>query len=935
MGIVRDIILGRHTGPIFEAAAEPGFVVDADAIPPAFYGLANYADPIAPAPAVTRRAAMQVPAVKKARDLVAGTLGMLPLDLVGPDGARVPSNLCDQPEASLARTVTMARTVEDMLLWGRSWWRVTRFAWTGYPDQIERLRHDRVSFDDDRRMVWVDGHQASDAELIRIESPNDPLLIAGARAIREALRLIEAAGADGIPPVDWFEPANGVDPADDDEVEELLDAWAAARRRRRTAYVPAALSYKTSGWSPEQLQLADQRQHAVLEIARAAGVDPEDLGVAISSRTYFNAVDRRKSFTDLTLGAYRQAVEDRLSMADVTPRGYRVRINLSEFLRSDDASRMGVAVQGVGAGIFTPEQGRDYFNPDTPVTAAPVTTPPTAQETPAMQLAPAPAPSFAGPRPRLTFDPAGSARFEVDPTSRTIRGLAVPYGVPATSMGQQFQFSQGTIELPEQTNRVKVLVGHEFSRAVGVATQLDDQPDGLHLTARIAAGPAGDEVLSMASDGVWDGLSIGIAEGGTWDDRGGVQHAVSVPLMEISVTPLPAFEEARIHAVAASAVPTDQGADGEQVAGELAGPAPEFSATVAAAIRDGFNALNLPPREVVAATGAGAVEISEPPVYRFDGRAGQRSLTEDLRAMQFGDGEARQHVDQFMAAAFATAWGDVSALNPTQNRPELYVPHLTYSRPLWESVTTGGLDDKTPFTIPKFASASGLVSDHTEGNEPTAGTFTATSQTVTPAPLSGKVTIDREVIDAGGSPATDQIIWTEILNAWYEAIEAKIAALLNASTTTETNLASAVDSALVAALTAKLASLQFVRGGNRFTGFVSDGLLFNALVAAKDGQGRPLLPVVGPANAQGSTAGDFGTVQLGAQAIRAAWALGATNASKSFLFVPSSVYAWSSTPQRFNFEYQVKSIDIAVWGYAATAITRDSDVLPIDYTTAD
>ena len=149
------------------------------------------------------------------------------------------------------------------------------------------------------------------------------------------------------------------------------------------------------------------------------------------------------------------------------------------------------------------------------------------------------------------------------------------------------------------------------------------------------------------------------------------------------------------------------------------------------------------------------------------------------------------------------------------------------------------------------------------------------------------------------------------------------------------NLAGAVDSALVNGLTDYFAGLQFVRGGNRFTRFVADGQLFPKLVSAADSTGRKLLPVLGATNAQGTVDGGFDRVQLGNQTIRAAWALGATAASKSFSFVPSSVYAWASAPKRFTFEYQVKSVDMAIWGYAAGAVLRDSDVKPIDYTTAD
>lgn len=540
--------------------------------------------------------------------------------------------------------------------------------------------------------------------------------------------------------------------------------------------------------------------------------------------------------------------------------------------------------------------------------------------------------------PLTRFDSPVSAAFEVDEERRTIRGLAVPYGVPAESGGKRWQFSKGTLSYTEPS-RVKVLIGHDFDRAVGVSTSFNDTDDGLFITARIAKGAAGDEALSMAAEGVWDGLSIGLGNGGRFRLRDGVNHAVTVPLQEVSITPMPAFESARIQSVAASHDVTKENAMQENETVEVeAGNGPDFS-QITDAIKAGFADLNaFGPREVVPATSTQFAVTEELP-YRFDGVGGKFGFIEDMHAAQQGDSEARQRLavfgEEFAQVMFAVTTGNVSTLNPTQNRPELYVPNLTYSRPLWESVSTGVVNDKTPFTVPKFSSATGLVGAHTEGTEPTPGAFTATSQTITPSALSGKVEINREVLDAGGSPQADSIIWGEMVNAYYEAIEARIATALAAVPTAELNLASATNATLVDALTNYYAGLQFVRGGNRFTGLALDGMLFPALVNAADTTGRKLLPVFGPNNAQGQVSGAFDRVQIGNQTGRAAWALGATNASKSYSFVPSSVWAWASAPKKFVFEYQVKSVDLAIWGYAATAVLRDSDVKPIDYTTAD
>lgn len=527
----------------------------------------------------------------------------------------------------------------------------------------------------------------------------------------------------------------------------------------------------------------------------------------------------------------------------------------------------------------------------------------------------------------LIVDNPTGARFEVSPETRTIRGMALPYGVTARSNGQTWQFSRGSVT----GDRVKLLADHDWSRAIGTV-ELEDTDEGLQMTARVARGAEGDRILALAEDGVYDGLSVGLGDDVKSVIRDRVQHVRSASVREVSVTPIPAFTEARVTSVAASAAQTKENSMPENTVEETPAAPVDFSG-ITEAIQAGFADLRAPQaREVVPATAA--FEVDEPTPYRFDGVEGAHSFSEDMRDASQGDSAARQRLQEF-GEQFAVSTGNVTTLNPVQNRPDLFVPNLTYTRPLWESVTTGTVTDKTPFTIPKFGTATGLVGPHTEGVEPAPGAFSATNQTITPSAISGKIEINREVLDQGGSPKADAIIWAEMLNAWYEALEARVATQLAAIATAELNLAGAVDAPLVNAMQNYFAGLQFVRGGNRFTGLVLDGQLFPALLAAADSTGRKLLPVLGPQNAQGTSSGGFDRVSIGNQTGRAAWALGATNASKSYSFVPSSVWAWASAPKRFDFQYQVKSVDMAIWGYAATAVTRDSDVKPIDYSTAD
>lgn len=356
---------GRPGGEDTDSAS--AFAVDAESFPSSVVGLESYTSPNAVAARVSRKEAVQVPAVKRSRDLIAGSLGQLPLSVVKADLSVEATSWLQQPEKNVPRSVTMTRLVEDLFFEQVAWWRIVETDHRDFPTRVKRLKPDQVSVDEDQGKVYVDGKHVPDGELIRFDSPNDGLLIAGARAIRQCLLLDQAAQryAEGAPPGDYFTPAEGADPFETPEElqGELLDPWAIARRSRSTAYIPAAVAYHSATFNPEQLELADQRQHAVLEIARVAGVDPEELGVSTTSRTYANQFDRRKNFLDFTLGSYRAAIEDRLSMGDVTVRGSVVRFDLDGFLRSDAKSRfeaykLGLEVGAIGEDEIRPAEGK-------------------------------------------------------------------------------------------------------------------------------------------------------------------------------------------------------------------------------------------------------------------------------------------------------------------------------------------------------------------------------------------------------------------------------------------------------------------------------------------------------------------------------------------------------------------------------------------------
>lgn len=337
---------------------------------------------------ITRSKALEVPAVLRARNMIAGTLATLPVHIRDRDkNIQEPVRLLRQIDPDVANVVTYANTYEDLLFEGIGWWRITAFDARGFPANAEHVSPQRVLVTgaggglpatsplrgqiEGPGRVHIDGVPIPNDQIIRFDSPNPPLLVHAARAIRTALLLDKTAAmyTESPLPLGAITPKEGVADPEETEVQQIMDKWEQARRTNAWAYLSAALDAKVLQFNAEQIQLADQRQHAVLEIARAAGVSPEDLGVSVTSRTYANREQDRQDTLVFTLAAYISAVEQRLSMRDVLPRGFEAKVNVDAVLRTDLKTRLQAYETGVPLGVYTEDEARDLEDRP-PLTAA-------------------------------------------------------------------------------------------------------------------------------------------------------------------------------------------------------------------------------------------------------------------------------------------------------------------------------------------------------------------------------------------------------------------------------------------------------------------------------------------------------------------------------------------------------------------------------------
>lgn len=907
---------------------------------------------------VPRCDALSVPAVLRSRNLICPVLGGLPVRLHGPDRATKPSRLLEQPEMGVPRSVTMTRLVEDLLFDGIAWWRVTMLGWDGFPAVVERVEPSAVSVQPDGK-VYVNGERVTDSELIRFDSPNPALLEAAARAIRTCLKLDSAAAryADEPLPAAYFTPAEGADPSDP-EVQAALDGWAQARNARATGYVGSALKLNTIGMTPEQIQLAESRQHAVLEIARAAGIDAEDLGVSTTSRTYFNAEDRRQAFLDFTLGPFVSAIQDRLSMGDVTPRGNYVRFAFEGFLRTDTLTRYQSYALGLQVGAITQDEIRPLEDrPDVAPT-------PTPQVAPVLQQS-------ADMTGTTTFTAAGDvvslafagdvAEFKADPEKRTVSGTLLPFNVQ-TSDGRRIRFAAGSVTWQKAAvSRIKLDREHDLGQLLGSATKVDGSEHGVSAAFKVARTPAGDEALALAADGALDGLSavVRITEAIPDPVHEGGTLVTAATLVRATLTADPAFDDARLSAVALTSEGNTVMSDATtgQTAPAAPAPAPDTEAFTAAVEKFTSAVEGLGQREVVPA--GRAVVTHEPPVYTFQAGKGFSLIRDLWAAKEERDEEADARVRRFQAqqaeqVKFATVNRTVGVnVIPPGYRPDLYVPQLFQGRPLWDMVRTGTLTDATPFTLPTFTSATGATADHVEGTNPTDGTLVVGTRTVTPGAISGLFKITREVVDAS-NPAIDEIAAAAMRESYAQQTEGKLYTELNGANGQGGTITSGFvpSGAAVTATTgvgstgaAGAALLDTVRDqivAYPFRRFASpDRLALSAEAAqsfakAKDSTGRPLLPRIGVMNAAGTVGTLDQAFDIDGLAGRPAWSMtgNAAGDADTLMWNSADVWAWESP--LLTFRYDERSgpalIELALFGYFAVRILRPSGISAVRLT---
>ena len=323
------------------------------------------------APFMDRFTALQVPAVGRCRNLIAGVISSIDLELYKKStGVKLESPLwLDQPDMRQPRSVTIAYTVDSLLFYGVAYWRVTSlYADDGRPSGFEWVANTRVTVTTDETGEAVKYYSVNGARapmsgigsLVTFQSLLPGVLETGARTIQAAIDIEKAASVAAATPMATSVIKNSGADLPEAQVSGILAAWKAARSSRSTAYLTSTLDVQNIGFSPKDMMYNEASQYLATQVARLMNVPAYYISADMNnSLTYQNILDGRKEFVAYSLQPFISAIENRLSMDDITAHGNVVRFALDEtFLRADTAARLDAIEKMLNLGLIDLQQAQ-------------------------------------------------------------------------------------------------------------------------------------------------------------------------------------------------------------------------------------------------------------------------------------------------------------------------------------------------------------------------------------------------------------------------------------------------------------------------------------------------------------------------------------------------------------------------------------------------
>lgn len=290
----------------------------------------------------TRQEALSISSVVRGRVLLCGFIARCPLLAYNEAGEPVAT----QPEwlthtgGMLSPYNRMLMTVDDLIFYGFSLWRVVRSKFDKSVIAASRVPYENWSFSSDGTQILIgqgpNAKPAREDEYILIPGIHEGILAIGSRTIRQYSNLLKAADRAAATPNAYLELHNESETElTRDEVLELMNDWIKARQGLNggVAYTNNSIKLIEHGSANEHL-LIEGRNAAAVDIARLMGIPAAliDAQAQVGGLTYETTQSRNAEFLDYGLAPYMAAIASRLSQDDVTPHGTSIDFEVTKVL---------------------------------------------------------------------------------------------------------------------------------------------------------------------------------------------------------------------------------------------------------------------------------------------------------------------------------------------------------------------------------------------------------------------------------------------------------------------------------------------------------------------------------------------------------------------------------------------------------------------------
>jgi HK97 family phage prohead protease len=417
-----------------------------------------------------------------------------------------------------------------------------------------------------------------------------------------------------------------------------------------------------------------------------------------------------------------------------------------------------------------------------------------------------------------------------------IAGIAVPWDVVATvSGGQRVKFLRGAFDLTQKP--AKLLENHDMSQLRGVVNALADSDAGLEFEATLADTRASKDAVALLKAGAYDSVSVGANPVSFKFDKAGVMVVSKAQLIELSLVAVPAFSEAVITEIAASADPED---------------VEENTQPIDTPQEDNVS------EEIKAESAESATTPTSPILYAQAKKEFKLpSAGEWISAQMQGGAVAAEFNARVRAAAPDVTTGDLDGILPLPIISPIY-SGIQGLRPVVDAIGSRQMPQSGKvFIVPKITTHTSVGGPQTQNTAITAGQFVVDDIQITKDIYGGYVEVSEASID-WTSPEVLQGLLEDMGKKYALATDNAAADALLAGTSQTTGNVAPTDPADWIAKVYACATTILSNGY-----YLPDHLFVSPDVFAQLGQlsdtaDRPLFPQVGPMNA-------FGTMNPGSR----------------------------------------------------------------------